>query len=141
LTVGLAPRTDNGTSESRQVCHNAAMNVWPLVLVVVGLAGAVVTVRWSRLVWVRRNELPARVQSLAPVVAGSGLLGPLVAILGVIKTFGAVGGESVDPSQKARILAEDASGAAIWTASGIALWVTSAIALAWLLKQRRDPAG
>jgi hypothetical protein len=117
------------------------MNVWPLVLVVVGLAGAVVTVRWSRLVWVRRNELPARVQSLALVVAGSGLLGPLVAILGVIKTFGAVGGESVDPSQKARILAEDASGAAIWTASGFALWVTSAIALAWLLKQRRDPAG
>ena len=36
----------------------------------------------------------------------SGLLGT---IAGLIKSFGAVGGESVDPSQKARILAEGIS--------------------------------
>lgn len=116
------------------------MNVWPLVLVVVGLAAVVVTVRWSRLVWVRRKELPAKVQSLAMVVAGTGPLGSLVTILGAIKTVGAVGGESVDPSQKARTLAEDTAGAASWTASGLALWVASAVALAWLMRQRRDPA-
>ena len=115
------------------------MNIWPLVLVVVGLAAVVVTLRWSRLVWVRRKELPAKVQSLARVVAGTGLLGPLITILGAIKTVGAVGGESVDPSQKARILAED-TGAASWTASGLALWVASAVAMAWLMRQRRDPA-
>jgi hypothetical protein len=116
------------------------MKVWPLVLVVVGLAAVVVTVRWSRLVWLRRKELPVRVQSLAMLVAGTGPLGSLVAILGAIKTVGAVGGESVDPSQKARILAEDTAAAAGWTASGLALWVASAAALAWLMKQRRVPA-
>jgi hypothetical protein len=117
------------------------MNVWPLVLVVVGLAAVVVTVRWSRLVWVRRKELPAKVQPLAMVVAATGPLGSLVTILGAIKTVGAVGGESVDPSQKARILAEDTAGAASWMASGLALWVASAVALAWLMRQGRDPAG
>jgi hypothetical protein len=117
------------------------MNVWPLVLVVVGLVGAVVTIRWSRLAWVCRKDLPARVQPVVPVVASCGVLGPLVAILGVVKTFGAIGGGSVDPSQKARILAEDAAGATTWTVSGITVWVTSAIALALLSRQRRDPAG
>jgi hypothetical protein len=76
------------------------MNVWPLVLVVVGLAGAVVTIRWSRHVWLHRKELPARVQPIAVVVAGTTLLGPLTALLGVAKTFGAVGGESVDPQRQ-----------------------------------------
>jgi biopolymer transport protein ExbB len=79
-------------------------------------------------------------QPLALVVAGTSPLGPLITILGAIKTFGAVGGESLDPSPKAQILVEDTAGAASWTASGIALWAASAVALAWLMRQRRDPA-
>jgi biopolymer transport protein ExbB/TolQ len=48
----------------------------------------------------------------------SGLLGT---IAGLIKSFGAVGGESVDPSQKARILAEGIAEAMNCTAFGHAL--------------------
>jgi biopolymer transport protein ExbB/TolQ len=46
----------------------------------------------------------------------SGLFGT---ITGLIKAFGAVGGESVDPSQKARILAEGISEAMNCTAFGL----------------------
>ena len=46
----------------------------------------------------------------------SGLLGT---VSGLIKSFGAVGGESVDPSQKARILAEGISEAMNCTAFGL----------------------
>lgn len=46
----------------------------------------------------------------------SGLFGTIV---GLIKAFGAVGGESVDPSQKARILAEGISEAMNCTAFGL----------------------
>ena len=48
----------------------------------------------------------------------SGLLGT---IAGLIKSFGAVGGESVDPSQKARILAEGIAEAMNCTAFGLSL--------------------
>jgi biopolymer transport protein ExbB len=46
----------------------------------------------------------------------NGLFGTIV---GLIKAFGAVGGESVDPSQKARILAEGISEAMNCTAFGL----------------------
>lgn len=46
----------------------------------------------------------------------SGLFGTIV---GLIKAFGAVGGEAVDPSQKARILAEGISEAMNCTAFGL----------------------
>lgn len=53
---------------------------------------------------------------LANLAMLSGLLGT---ISGLIKSFGAVGGESVDPSQKARILAEGISEAMNCTAFGL----------------------
>ncbi len=53
---------------------------------------------------------------LANLAMLSGLLGT---ITGLIKAFGAVGGESVDPSQKARILAEGISEAMNCTAFGL----------------------
>ena len=52
----------------------------------------------------------------------SGLFGTIV---GLIKAFGAVGGESVDPSQKARILAEGISEAMNCTAFGLISAITS----------------
>jgi len=51
----------------------------------------------------------------------SGLFGTIV---GLIKAFGAVGGESVDPSQKARILAEGISEAMNCTAFGLLSAIT-----------------
>jgi biopolymer transport protein ExbB len=59
----------------------------------------------------------------------SGLLGT---IAGLIKSFGAVGGESVDPSQKARILAEGISEAMNCTAFGLIVAIIGLIGFAVL---------
>jgi len=59
----------------------------------------------------------------------SGLLGT---ISGLIKSFGAVGGESVDPSQKARILAEGISEAMNCTAFGLMVAIVGLIGFAIL---------
>src|SRR5712675_900248 len=59
----------------------------------------------------------------------SGLLGT---IAGLIKSFGAVGGESVDPSQKSRILAEGISEAMNCTAFGLIVAIIGLIGYAVL---------
>jgi biopolymer transport protein ExbB/TolQ len=59
----------------------------------------------------------------------SGLLGT---VLGLIESFGAVGGESVDPSQKARILAEGISEAMNCTAFGLIVAIMGLIGFAVL---------
>ena len=59
----------------------------------------------------------------------SGLFGT---IAGLIKSFGAVGGESVDPSQKARILAEGISEAMNCTAFGLIVAIIGLIGFAVL---------
>jgi len=59
----------------------------------------------------------------------SGLFGTIV---GLIKSFGAVGGESVDPSQKARILAEGISEAMNCTAFGLMIAIIGLIGYAVL---------
>ncbi|HMJ52975.1 MAG TPA: MotA/TolQ/ExbB proton channel family protein [Polyangiaceae bacterium] len=59
----------------------------------------------------------------------SGLFGT---IIGLIKSFGAVGGESVDPSQKARILAEGISEAMNCTAFGLMVAIVGLIGYAVL---------
>ena len=59
----------------------------------------------------------------------SGLFGT---ITGLIKAFGAVGGESVDPSQKARILAEGISEAMNCTAFGLLSAIAALVGFAVL---------
>ncbi len=59
----------------------------------------------------------------------SGLFGTIV---GLIKAFGAVGGESVDPSQKARILAEGISEAMNCTAFGLISAIVALVGFAFL---------
>ncbi len=59
----------------------------------------------------------------------SGLFGT---ITGLIKAFGAVGGESVDPSQKARILAEGISEAMNCTAFGLLSAIAALTGFAFL---------
>jgi len=67
----------------------------------------------------KRTGLLALFSNLAML---SGLFGT---ITGLIKAFGAVGGESVDPSQKARILAEGISEAMNCTAFGLIAAIVS----------------
>lgn len=63
-------------------------------------------------------------------------------LLGLVSAFGAVGGESVDPSQRARILAEDTSGAMNCVAVGL---VTGPLPIAVLIaiaaRTRRQRGG
>jgi biopolymer transport protein ExbB/TolQ len=59
----------------------------------------------------------------------SGLLGT---VSGLISSFGAVSGESVDPSQKARILAEGISEAMNCTAFGLIVAIIALIGFAVL---------
>ena len=60
------------------------------------------------------------------------LCGLFGTIVGLIKAFGAVGGESVDPSQKARILAEGISEAMNCTAFGLISAITALMGFAVL---------
>ena len=60
------------------------------------------------------------------------LCGLFGTIVGLIKAFGAVGGESVDPSQKARILAEGISEAMNCTAWGLLSAITCLMGFAYL---------
>ena len=72
---------------------------------------------------------------LANLAMLSGLLGT---VSGLIKSFGAVSGESVDPSQKARILAEGISEAMNCTAFGL---IVAIIALVGVRRSQRQDAG
>ena len=72
---------------------------------------------------------------LANLAMLSGLLGT---VSGLIKSFGAVSGESVDPSQKARILAEGISEAMNCTAFGL---IVAIIAPHRLRRSQRQDAG
>lgn len=93
--------------------------------------------RWLRSLWRRRKELGFAKLALVFVVSALVLFGALGTLAGLVSAFSAVGGESVDPSQKARILAEGIAQAMNCTAFGILFGVPSAIALA-LLSQKRD---
>lgn len=84
--------------------------------------------------------MPLRTKLVAVAVASSALAGAVGTLLGLVKGFGAVGGESVDPSQKARILAEGSSEAMGWTAFGLLVWLPSTIALAFVMRKHRKRA-
>jgi len=60
------------------------------------------------------------------------LCGLFGTIVGLIRAFGAVGGESVDPSQKARILAEGISEAMNCTAFGLISAIVALMGFAFL---------
>ena len=82
-----------------------------------------------------RREMPAinrRTGFLALFSNLAMLCGLFGTIVGLIRAFGAVGGESVDPSQKARILAEGISEAMNCTAFGLLAAITALVGFAFL---------
>jgi hypothetical protein len=101
-----------------------------------GLGSVFVVGWWLRRLWRRRKELGFGRRMLVLVVGALVLFGALGTLAGLVKAFGAVGGESVDPSQKARILAEGISEAMNCTAFGILFGLPSSIALALLTRKR-----
>jgi biopolymer transport protein ExbB/TolQ len=75
------------------------------------------------------NKMVGFLAMFANLAMLCGLFGTIV---GLIKAFGAVGGESVDPSQKARILAEGISEAMNCTAFGLLAAIVALMGFAFL---------
>jgi hypothetical protein len=103
---------------------------WVFALVpfalLVNVAALVVALR--RRLGRQKAGKPRPLVSLIPTVLFTlCLLGLCGTTVGVIKAFGAVGGESIDPSQKARILAEGISEAMNCTAIGLLLMLPASI--------------
>jgi biopolymer transport protein ExbB len=80
-------------------------------------------------------------KALAGSVAASAVIGSLGTLVGLVKAIGATGGESIDPSQKARILGQGISEAMNCTAAGLLLWLPSVIALTVTARMRKDKSG
>lgn len=102
--------------------------------VVLGVAGLVGTWWWAIKLWKRRAELSWWVKLAVGCMVTSTVAGVL-GMLGLVKSFGAVGGQTADPSQKARVLGEGISEVMNCTASALVLWVPSAIVLALLTRK------
>lgn len=107
-----------------------------LILASIGL---VATTWWSGRLWRRREELRFRTRIVAAIVVVSAMAGALGTVIGLVKAFGAVGGEGVDPSQKARILAEGIAEAMNCTAFGIIVWIPSVVLLVFMMRKRPAP--
>ena len=90
-----------------------------------GLFGALTNLAAIVLLWAAlRTRVVERLATLQRYAISCAVLatfgGGLGVLLGLISAFGAVGGESVDPSQKARILAEGISEAVNCAGVGLA---------------------
>lgn len=105
---------------------------------ILAIVGAVATIWWSRRLWRQRKELSLRVRTMTTIVATSAVIGGLGTVVGLIKAFGAVGGESVDPSQKARMLAEGIAGAMNYTALGMVVWFPSVVVRFFMMRKPSD---
>lgn len=115
-----------------------------LAWVFFGAVSAIATMRLVRRVWKTRERASFATKLVVVVVVAAATFGALGTLIGMAKAFGAVGGESRDPSQKARILAEGISEAMNCTAFGVLLWVPSIIVAFILLKRggrKRRPEG
>lgn len=106
----------------------AVTNLAAIVL----LFGALSTRVAERLATLQRYAISCAL--LATFGAGLGVL------LGLVSAFGAVGGESVDPSQKARVLAEGISEAMNCAAVGLLTAPVPIAVLIWIAVRLRRVA-
>ena len=116
----------------------AAVSIFAVWLLF-GLVGVGLTVWLVRRVWQRRKTASLGAKLLASVATAAGLCSGVGTLLAVVKAFGAVSGNSVDPSQKARVLAEGISEAMNSIAFGLVVWVPSVI-IAFVLTRPSKPS-
>jgi hypothetical protein len=114
--------------------------------VAVGLLGGLGAALWLRWLWSRapvsvRSSVPTRHRYAAVCVVWgtfvSGLVGWAMTVRGLLRAFGDVA--SVDPSEKARMLAKGISEAMNATAAGIVIQLLGcvvALVLGWTLLRR-----
>ena len=105
--------------------------------ILLAVVGAVLTIRLALRVWRNRERASFTAKLVVLFVVAAATFGAFGTLVGMIKAFGAGGGESVDPSQKARILAEGISMAMNCAAFGLILWLPGVIA-AFALTSRID---
>src|SRR5205814_6758054 len=86
----------------------------------------------GRRIWMRWKTTSLPLSVVRSMIAASVMLGAAGTLLGLVKAFGALSGESVDPSQKARILAEGISEAMNCTALGFMVAIIGLIGFAVL---------
>jgi biopolymer transport protein ExbB/TolQ len=110
-----------------------------VVGLVLGLAGIGLTIWMILRIWKAGPRASIAAWITAGVIGFAVAFGVLGTALALLKAFGAAGGESVDPSRKARILAEGISEAINCTAFGVLLWVPSMI-VAFMLTRRKEPS-
>jgi MotA/TolQ/ExbB proton channel family len=111
--------------------------MWVLAGLLIACLGVLAGCVWLvRSLWRRAASAGRTAQGVVLLAAAGLTFGGVGTVVGLIKAVGAVGGESVDPSQKARILAEGISEAMNCVAFSVLLWLPS-LALALFLKFRR----
>jgi hypothetical protein len=107
-----------------------------LVWLLLGVGAAFAVAWWARRLWARREELSLGAKAVAVFVAATLLAAALGTVVGLAKAFSAVDGETVDPSAKARVVAEGISGAMNFTALGIAIALPGAVILGLMTRKR-----
>jgi biopolymer transport protein ExbB/TolQ len=109
-----------------------------LVWLLVALLGGGVTVWFVLRVWKRRKSVWLTAKVMAALATASASFGLLGTLTGLVHAFGAIGGERVEPSQKARILAEGNSEAMNCTALVVVVLVPTLVVLAILMRGSRE---
>lgn len=99
-----------------------------------GVLGATAAVWLVRQIWRRRATTTLAKKLASSLIAGGLGLVSVGTLLGLVKALGAVGGESIDPAEKARGLAEGIAEAMNFTALGLAIGVPSTIVAALLAR-------
>ena len=119
------------------------MGVMALVILaiwfLVGVAGGLGTAWLVRRVWKERSRLSLAVKVAAALTVSAALLATFGVVFGVLTALGPMGRESIDPSQKARMLAEGISEAMNCCALGTLVWTPSMIAAVVLLRRGQQP--
>lgn len=101
------------------------------------LVAVVLTVWLVRHVWKRRKRVSLLTKVLAGLLIAAIALGPIGVAVGLWKGFTAVGGESLDPSQKARLLGEGIAELMNCSALALLIWVPTSIVVFTLVRRGR----
>ena len=115
-------------------CVRAAGAMILLWLLATGAPGLVTLWLASR-IWTQRTTIPTPVKTATAIAVGSVVVGAVGALLSAVKAVSALRGQIIDPSQRARTLAEGISLALNCMAVGVGV-STSAILVALVLLRR-----
>jgi biopolymer transport protein ExbB len=110
-----------------------------LLWLVLAIAGAVASVHWAWRLWMRKKlSVTTIVAALAAATALLAAVGTAGGMIGMIQAVSAGSAETVDPSQKARLLAEGISVAMNCTALGLVVALPVILVVAYVTRRKRS---